>query len=229
MVQEQLNRLRMRRRWIDFISLCALLAFVLLAALVKHKRIDDWDHAISRYIQSFEQPWITDIAVWLSFIGSRDAIIVLCLITVALQYMLLKHRTEIFLLIGVIIGSSILNLLLKLAFQRMRPDIHRLIEVTGYSFPSGHSMVAFSFYGVLAYLLWRHIEAGRGRIVLVVFAVLMIGSIGLSRVYLGVHYPSDIVGGYLAACFWLAMSVGRYERFTDRSRRKAAGIIRGSS
>ncbi|MFF3922939.1 phosphatase PAP2 family protein [Paenibacillus lactis] len=227
-MQEQLNRLRVRRRWIGFISLSTLLAFVLLAALVKHKRIDDWDHAISRYVQSFEQSWITDIAVWLSFIGSRDPIIVLCLIAIALQYVLLKHRTEILLLIGVIAGSSILNLLLKLAFQRMRPDIHRLIEVTGYSFPSGHSMVAFSFYGVLAYLLWRHIESGKGRIVLIVIAILMIGSIGLSRVYLGVHYPSDIVGGYFAACFWLALSVGQYERFMERFRRKDAGMIRGS-
>ena len=103
----------------------------------------------------------------------------------------------------VVFGSSILNLLLKWVFQRARPDINRLIEITGYSYPSGHSMGAFSFYSVLAYLLWRHIDSRAGRGALIAVSIVMILSIGLSRIYLGVHYPSDIVGGYLASCAWL--------------------------
>ncbi len=189
-----------------------MIGFILMAILVRGEHVNEMDSAIIAWIQNMEHPILTQIAVGLSFIGSRDPVILLTIIVIVLSYRLLKHRMEIVLLIGVVLGSSILNLLLKLGFQRARPDLHRLVEITGYSFPSGHSMAAFSFYGVLAYLLWRHIPSNTGRWMLVIIATVMILSIGISRIYLGVHYPSDILGGYLAACTWLALLVGSYER-----------------
>ncbi|MBU5346461.1 phosphatase PAP2 family protein [Paenibacillus lautus] len=201
-----------RQRWIFLISIISLIGFVTLAALVKRQSLATFDLAILTTVQAWEQPLITDIAIGLSFIGSIGPVIVLCLIVIAVLYWVLGHRMEILLLIVVVFGSSILNLLLKWVFQRARPDIHRLIEITGYSYPSGHSMVAFSFYSVLAYLLWRHIDSRAGRGILISISVTMILGIGLSRVYLGVHYPSDIVGGYLAACAWLAFLVRSYEK-----------------
>lgn len=215
-MRKRLNRWTSRRRRIDFLALIALLGFVLVAALLEHQTVHEWDHAIIRYVQSFEQPWLTRIAIWLSVIGSRDPIIVMCVFVMAFLYLMLKHRMELLLLIGVMLGSSILNIVLKLAYQRMRPDIHRLIEVTGYSFPSGHSMAAFSFYGILAYLLWRHMPTRGGRVLLLSLAVLMIICMGLSRIYLGVHYPSDVLGGYFAASFWLALSIRVYEQIAIR-------------
>ncbi|GAA0840997.1 phospholipid phosphatase [Paenibacillus glucanolyticus] len=208
----QMNWASGRQRWIFFISLISFVGFIIMAALVKFQLLAPLDLAIITSIQNLEHPFITDIAIGLSFIGSIGPVTVLCLIVIAVLYWVLRRRTEILLLIVVVFGSSILNLLLKLIFQRVRPDIHRLVEITGYSFPSGHSMGAFSFYSVLAYLLWRHIDSRTGRGVLIAFAIIMILSIGLSRIYLGVHYPSDILGGYLASCAWVSFMVRYYER-----------------
>ncbi|MGG4102947.1 phosphatase PAP2 family protein [Paenibacillus lautus] len=201
-----------RQRWIFLISMISLIGFVTLAALVKRQGLETFDMAVITTVQAWEQPLITDIAIGLSFIGSIGPVIMLCLIVIAVLYWVLGHRVEILLLIVVVFGSSILNVLLKWVFQRARPDIHRLIEITGYSYPSGHSMAAFSFYSVLAYLLWRHIDNRAGRGTLISISVVMILGIGLSRVYLGVHYPSDILGGYLAACAWLGFLVRSYEK-----------------
>ncbi|MGG3306448.1 phosphatase PAP2 family protein [Paenibacillus lautus] len=201
-----------RQRWIFLISMISLIGFITLAALVKRQGLETFDMAIITTVQAWEQPLITDIAIGLSFIGSIGPVIMLCLIVIAVLYWVLGHRVEILLLIVVVFGSSILNVLLKWVFQRARPDIHRLIEITGYSYPSGHSMAAFSFYSVLAYLLWRHIDSRAGRGTLLSISVVMILGIGLSRVYLGVHYPSDILGGYLAACAWLGFLVRSYEK-----------------
>lgn len=201
-----------RQRWIFLISMISLIGFVALAALVKRQGLEAFDMAIITTVQAWELPLLTDIAIGLSFIGSIGPVIVLCLIVIAVLYWVLGHRLEILLLIVVVFGSSILNVLLKWVFQRARPDIHRLIEITGYSYPSGHSMAAFSFYSVLAYLLWRHIDSRAGRGTLISISVIMILGIGLSRVYLGVHYPSDILGGYLAACAWLGFLVRSYEK-----------------
>ena len=151
-----------RQRWIFLILIISLIGFVTLAALVKRQSLATFDLAIITTVQAWEHPLITDIAIGLSFIGSIGPVIVLCLIVIAVLYWVLGHRMEILLLIVVVFGSSILNLLLKWVFQRARPDIHRLIEITGYSYPSGHSMAAFSFYSVLAYLLWNILTAGRG-------------------------------------------------------------------
>jgi undecaprenyl-diphosphatase len=128
----------------------------------------------------------------------------------------MRHRKELILFAAVMAGSPILNYLLKVFFQRARPDLNRLIEIGGYSFPSGHAMNAFTFYGILTFLLWRHIPVRRGRTVLLLFSTILILAIGISRIYLGVHYPSDIIGGYLAGSFWLAVSIWVFQRYKER-------------
>lgn len=200
-----------RQREILYISVISLLGFIILTVLVKQHSLS-FDLAIISAVQSYENPLLTGIAKGLSFIGSFGPVLMLCLILIAVLYWILGHRMEILLLIGVVFGSSMLNLLLKGVLQRVRPDINRLVEITGYSYPSGHSMAAFSFYSVSAYLLWRHMNSKMGRTILITIAILMILSIGVSRIYLGVHYPSDVLGGYLASCAWLGFLVYYYER-----------------
>jgi undecaprenyl-diphosphatase len=110
----------------------------------------------------------------------------------------------------VIIGANIFFSSLKLVFHRARPDLHRLIEIGGYSFPSGHATNAFALYGILTFLLWRHISPQSGRILLIFISALMILMIGISRIYLGVHYPSDVIAGYFISGFWLMMAIWFY-------------------
>ncbi len=102
--------------------------------------------------------------------------------------------------------STVLNQVLKFAIQRPRPDAAlRLVDIGGFSFPSGHSMAAMAFFGLLAWLTWRYVDDPRRRAVLCALLCIMIVAVGFSRVYLGVHYASDVVGGFCASIIWLVV------------------------
>ncbi|WP_339256112.1 phosphatase PAP2 family protein [Paenibacillus sp. FSL P2-0136] len=198
------------RRFIWF-----LLAFILIALLVKLGGAQGFDHAVIRFVQSMESPPLTALAKGLSLVGSSKLAVGISMLTMLILFFALKHRLELALFLWVGLGSQLLNTLLKLWFHRERPTIHRLIEQTGYSFPSGHSMAAFSLYGVIAYLLWRHMHNRSERLLLILFTVLMTGGIGWSRIYLGVHYPSDVIGGYAASGAWLMLSAACFEAYRN--------------
>jgi undecaprenyl-diphosphatase len=203
------------RRFIWF-----LLGFILIAVLVKLGGTTGFDRAVIHTVQSAESPSLTALAKGLSLVGSSKLAIGISILTMVLLFFVLQHRLELALFLWVALGSQLLNTLMKLWFHRERPNIHRLIEQAGYSFPSGHSMAAFSLYGVIAYLLWRHMRNRRERFVLILFTVLMTGGIGWSRIYLGVHYPSDVIGGYAASGAWLMLSAACFEAYRNSRKRK---------
>ncbi|WP_286155006.1 phosphatase PAP2 family protein [Bacillus sp. FJAT-27264] len=198
------------------------LVFGLIAAWVTLGNVSSFDNPIIHTVQSMESPTLTALAKMLSLVGSSRLAIGISVLTIILLYFLLKHRMELLLFIWVGLGSQLLNSLMKQWFHRERPNIHRIIQEVGYSFPSGHSMAAFSLYGVIAYLLWRHLNRRRERAILVILAVLMTGGIGWSRIYLGVHYPSDVIGGYAASGAWLMLSIGWFESYRFRIKRTTA-------
>ena len=150
--------------------------------------------------------------------GDPVAVVVLSAVVLAVLALVIRHRGEAMLFAAVVAGAGILNQILKVGFHRDRPAFHRLIEQAGYAFPSGHSMSAFAFYGAVAYLFWRHIPTRWGRGLMILAGTVMTAAIGVSRIYLGVHYPSDVIGGYLAGGFWLAASIWVYQRRTERVR-----------
>ncbi|HEX6922907.1 MAG TPA: phosphatase PAP2 family protein, partial [Bacillales bacterium] len=92
-------------------------------------------------------------------------------------------------------------------FQRQRPEIHRLIEVTGYSFPSGHAMGSFVFYGMLGYFFILFLKSEYLKAGSTLLMAGLIFMIGFSRVYLGVHYPSDVLAGFAAGGAWLTICI----------------------
>ena len=97
----------------------------------------------------------------------------------------------------------ILNLILKNIVQRPRPTEFRLIEEKGYSFPSGHSMISMAFYGLLIYLIYRYIKNKKLKYTLITLLSILIFLIGVSRVYLGVHYASDVIAGFCISLSYL--------------------------
>ncbi|WP_231584090.1 phosphatase PAP2 family protein [Domibacillus indicus] len=99
--------------------------------------------------------------------------------------------------------GGVFNGFLKELFQRQRPDILPLIEQGGYSFPSGHSMGSFIFYGALSFMLFQLVKGKWKKITAAVLAGCMILLVGLTRIYLGVHYPSDVIGGFSIGAAWL--------------------------
>ena len=98
------------------------------------------------------------------------------------------------------------NLVLKLAFHRPRPDV-AFVEIDTYSFPSGHAMVSTAAYGALAYIAWAYVRSPRRRMLLVIGTTVLVALICFSRLYLGVHYLSDVLAGAAGGVFWLSVSV----------------------
>lgn len=198
------------------VSAFAVVLFGAVAWLIGRNRLTGFDADVIAAVQGWESPGLTKVMRFFSWIGSTKPAIVLCLVLIAILYIVLKHRKELILFVVAMAGSPLLNVLLKALFHRERPNLQRLAEQTGFSFPSGHAMSAFSLYGILTYLLWRHIPSVRGRYAMIVIGSLIALNIGISRVYLGVHYPSDVIGGYLASGVWLGLAIGVYESYLHR-------------
>ncbi|AJE49696.1 phosphatase PAP2 family protein [Paenibacillus polymyxa] len=194
---------------------CAL-GFSLIALWVSDHQVRHFDHKIITAIGQLESPAMTRLMKCFTMIGSGIPVVIIILIAMFVLYSVLGHRRELFFLAVAVLGSVLLNMVLKMLFQRARPEINRIIEANGYSFPSGHSMTAFSMYAALTFLLWKHVPSRRGRILLVVLSSLLILTIGASRIYLGVHYPSDVVGGYFMSGCWMAACIWFYQRYEER-------------
>lgn len=110
--------------------------------------------------------------------------------------------------------AALTNHTLKNILQRPRPPVeNRLIAETGYSLPSGHSMVSFAFYGFLIYVIYRYIKNKYIKWSLIIFLIILILTIGISRIYLGVHYVSDVISGYLLALSYLIIYITLAKKF----------------
>ena len=103
--------------------------------------------------------------------------------------------------------SALVNFTLKQILQRSRPIEHRIIDENGYSLPSGHAMVSMAFYGFLIYLIYKNVKKTYLKILLTTLLSVLIISIGISRVYLGVHYASDVIAGFLVAISYLVIYI----------------------
>ncbi|WP_217598006.1 phosphatase PAP2 family protein [Cohnella sp. GbtcB17] len=195
------------------LSMLFAAGFGLVALLVGFHRLNAFDRSIIRFVQGSESPALSHVMKFFTAIGAGLPVTAIAVAIGLILFFVLQHRRELILFVFALAGSQLLNVVMKLAFHRERPDIHRIIQAAGYSFPSGHSMGAFSLYGISAYLLWRHIPVLWGRAILIAVSAALVLAIGVSRIYLGVHYPSDVIGGYLASGFWLASIIWVYRRF----------------
>ncbi|KGP79028.1 MULTISPECIES: phosphatase PAP2 family protein [unclassified Paenibacillus] len=194
----------------------SLAVFSIIALSISDNQIHRFDDSLITWIQGMESQGMTRWMELFTWIGSGIPVVIIAILSMVVLYVFLRHRRELLFLGCVIAGSAILNTLLKLMFHRARPTIHRIIEVSGYSFPSGHSMAAFSLYGGLAFLIWKHIPTAVGRVLMIIVSAMFILMIGMSRIYLGVHYPSDVVGGYFMSGCWLAVCIWFYQRYLER-------------
>lgn len=185
------------------------IAFILLTVFLliawQYPQLADFDQAASAYIQSCRSDWLTLLMTFITHLGSAAVTIAISLsllLSTRLHYS--KFRVEARVLALCLSGSWLTNEALKAFFQRARPENPALVAVSGYSFPSGHAMISFAFYGLLGYLLWRN---GRHSVytwrLLAVCAWLLAVTIGVSRIYLGVHFASDVIAGYAAGGVWL--------------------------
>ncbi|MCG7343431.1 phosphatase PAP2 family protein [Sporosarcina sp. ACRSL] len=203
------------------IGLCILFggAYVFIVLAIISGMTWGFDKSVIDAIQGLEAPWLTSIMIAFTFIGSTKVVMLLTIAMTILLVWKFRARSQAYFFFFVMVGTIIAFQTLKVIYKRDRPEFHRLAEAGGYSFPSGHAMMATSLYALLTYMLWRHIQSTAGRIALLSFAIFMFGMISLSRIYLGVHYPSDILGGLFASAFWVALTTFLFVQFQKRKER----------
>jgi undecaprenyl-diphosphatase len=161
------------------------------------------DEAILAGIHAHDRPSLTALAKTLSFIGSPKTLIPLVLVASTLLW-LRRYRHDALLVLLSMGGAGALDTAMKLHYRRIRPDLPwAFVQEHSFSFPSGHSVLAVVLYGMLTYLLLQHERKPWQRTALVLGSIALILGIGLSRIYLGVHYPSDVLAGYIVGTVWL--------------------------
>lgn len=181
--------------------------FVELTESVQGETIDHFDNRVTDYVTSFRTPGLNQFFQFVTDLGDFYAYLFATISAGLFFFLKIKNKKFIFQLIGVVILSFLVNLALKEAFDRARPTLEHMVVVKTLSYPSGHAMSAMSFYGFLIYLIF-HIKMAKWlRISLTLIFATLIFLIGLSRVYLGVHFPSDVVGGFIAGLIWVAFCV----------------------
>ena len=175
------------------------------------------DAAAFDVAMSIHTPWLTRVVSWITTIGNTSVLTVLS-IAVGFWLARLGSRRRLIAFAAAMVLGGLLNVLLKSSAQRMRPGVFEpLVRASGFSFPSGHSMGSMLFFGSLSYVLAVTLETRRAwRAVAVSGCLLCAVAIGLSRVYLGVHYLSDVAGGFAAGICWIGICIAATEAWTAR-------------
>lgn len=195
-------------KWI--ILFICLVGFLAIAEDVFHKEIMMKDIIGYKLVSTF---LISDFATPIAkFITNFGGAIILIIATIIL-FILIKNRKIGISIISNLAVVTILNQLLKNILQRPRPTEFRIVEETGFSFPSGHSMVSMAFYGYLIYLIYKYVKNKYLKWILIVLLSILICTIGISRIYLGVHYTSDVLGGFLISISYLVIYISAVNKF----------------
>ncbi len=179
-----------------------------------------YDETVRAFVHSFAAPVLTSVMQAASFVGSTLFLILLG-IAIVTALCVKKYRRGGILFAITTVGAGVLLSLLKRAFHRARPEpFFNTILPASDSFPSGHSLGSFCFYFALAAILTNRVEKLWLKIIIWTLAVLLVLLIGISRIYLGVHYPSDVLAGYIVGFIWVVTIAVADQLLKARSERK---------
>ena len=198
--------------------LISFLCFILFCILAFGVQVNaDWinwfDNLIANPIVASATETKTSFFIFITNLGDVLTMsIVVLLFSSFLFWKTKDKRLAIWYMTQSILGAGLLNLLVKFLFHRERPTIEHLVMQGGFSFPSGHSMGSLICYGGLAFLIFHLYKKSKLSLVILLAIVILILLIGLSRIYVGVHFPSDVIGGYLLGASWLTLMIGLFPK-----------------
>lgn len=177
--------------------------------------VDQW---VVSQILHFRSPLVTDTMLVVTQLGGWRVITIGSILIII--YLVLRRRIDRLLCyVAAILGGNLLFLALKMAIHRVRPISETsLIDVAGWSFPSGHSAMSVIFYGMLSYFVMREAQSWRLRVLTALAALFVVFLIGFSRIYLQVHYLSDVVAGYAGGLFWLTICLTGVEVYKKKAK-----------
>lgn len=166
--------------------------------------LETWDQVIYQFLHSLTSTSVTGMMIAVTFIGSVIGVVIICLICLIADW-----RKGLFISMNVAF-VTLCNMIIKNIIQRPRPSVTHLVIETGYSFPSAHSMVSFALFAMIAYFLWRKHKITA--ILIMCFPMM----IGITRIYLGVHYASDVIGGFLFALAYLCLVISIFGKRSQK-------------
>ena len=207
------NKITNNFKWIIF-TICTVTFLVILCTILKFKVLpfDTW--TINLVVNNLRNDWLTAFFKVFTFFGEAKLLIPVGGIGALIGFFILKDRKRSLCYISNLIVIAGMNWTIKHIIQRPRPDLSlRLVEEDGHSFPSGHAMITTAFYGLIIYYAWNHIQNRLWRNVVCIGFALLIVMIDFSRVYLGVHYASDVLAGSLIAISYLIIAVEFARKF----------------
>jgi len=176
------------------------------------------DAAVGNPVHAMRTPLLTAFFYLCTLMANTGTIVFLT--TAAVVVLAFRRRfAEAILVFAVVAGGQALGTLAKTLVVRQRPSATQaLIPLPGsYAFPSGHALAAVLLYGVLAFLIARAVSTRRARVAVIAAAVVLVGLVGLSRVYLGVHWPTDVLAAWVFGGVWLALCISAYLLWDRRS------------
>ena len=191
-----------------------IIIFGIIAYFVINHQTGDFDSFVYNVITFFKTDYLTGFYKFITFFASE---VMILLVSLVLIIVFKNKKYGAFALLNAI-SILILNILLKLIFMRDRPYDLMIITESGYSFPSGHAMASLGFYGFIIYLLWHFNITKRMKILFSIMLSILILLIGMSRIYLGVHYASDVLAGYMVSGAYLILYITfirKYLKFGD--------------
>ncbi|MBR3145708.1 MAG: phosphatase PAP2 family protein [Bacilli bacterium] len=194
----------MKKRYI--ISGIFFLLFILITVLMITNNTKVFDDTIYKYIFSLRNDLLDTIFKTITKFG--DTITIIIMVFVLLIFL---GKENIYKLILTVVTTVLTNQGLKHIIRRIRPEHIRLIKEKGYSYPSGHSMIAIATYGLLIYLVYKNVKNKLLKTILILLLLILILGIGISRVYLGVHYPTDVLAGFTISLPIIILIVGKID------------------
>lgn len=187
------------------VSVGSILIFIKLSTEVLEKELAQLDNGIIAWVYNLRNPRLTEIMKNMTNLGAWPILAMTAVIIVFLVWK--KHQKEAVLFLTVLVMGLAINMSLKVLIQRPRPNLAPLIVESSYSYPSGHAMNSFVFYGMIAFYVYRFTRNKRASLVIGTVCAMLVLMIGFSRVYLGVHYPTDVLAGYIAGGAWFVTAI----------------------
>jgi membrane-associated phospholipid phosphatase len=187
------------------LAVSGLLFSMLAVDVATGAPIVSFDRAVAGWLHTHETGFATDVVSAVTQLGGATVLLVITL-AASLALVLARRFAHAALMGAALAGGEALNMALKAAFERPRPSFSDPIATaSGFSFPSGHAMVSLTVYGALAFVIVATTKSRRARVLVLATAAALVLAIGFSRLYLGVHYVSDVLAAYGAGVAWLML------------------------
>jgi len=205
---------------------CALVIFIFVTRRIFFLHRTGFDQRVFNYLRGHVSERNNEIIQLFTFLGSHQFLIPANLVLIGYYALIRKHKWYSIKVPAIALSSLVLMFALKHLFNRPRPDIPLLYEAKGLSFPSGHALMSVTFYGLLIYIVFKTYRDKDWKWIIISLLILLILVIGFTRIYLRVHYTTDVIAGYCIGFLWLVFAVWFLNRLEKYSRQKLDAVVK---